>query len=122
MFFKNKKPEGFNREQSLKGIPVQNEGIKEVKEDKKLKIIYFRTSPMFQGIIERFNLPRSEKTIILDEIGAYIWHEIDGKQNTDKIIINFCKKYPMPRREAEVSIIEHLKNLMTRGAISIVFK
>ena len=86
------------------------------------KIIYKRDAPLFAKLVKRFNLPQPEKTIIMDEIGTFVWRLIDGKKNTDEIIELFRKKYPLPRREAEVSIVAHLKNLMTRGAISIIIK
>lgn len=112
----------LTRDQSLKSIPIQNIGIKEIEENGVFKIIYKRDAPLFANLVKRFNLPQPEKTIIMDEIGTFVWRLIDGKNNTDDIIELFRKKYPLPRREAEASIVAHLKNLMTRGAISIIIK
>lgn len=123
--FFNKKKAAENpltREQSLKSIPIHNIGIREIEENGTFKIIYKRDAPLFAGLVKRFNLPQPEKTIIMDEFGSFVWHLIDGKKSTDEIIELFRKKYPLPRREAEVSIVAHLKNLMTRGAISVIIK
>ncbi len=122
--FKSKKkdaPLGFSREQSLKTIPIHNVGITEKIENGVLKISYFRDSP-FTKLTIRLKLPRPEKVIIFDEIGSYVWHLIDGKKNMDQIIEEFRKKYPLSRREAETAIVAHLKNRMTRGAISVIVK
>jgi len=123
-FFKKKEESGntLSREQSLKSIPIHNLGIREMEENGVFKIIYKRDAPLFANLVKRFNLAKPEKTIIMDEIGTYVWHLIDGKKTTDEIIELFRKRYPLPRREAEVSIVAHLKNLMTRGAISIMIK
>ena len=122
-FNKKKAPQNtLTREQSLKSIPIQNIGIREIEENGTFKIIYKRDAPLFAGLVKRFNLPQPEKTIIMDEIGTYVWRLIDGKKTTEEIIEIFRKKYPLPRREAEVSIVAHLKNLMTRGAISVIIK
>lgn len=119
---KSKEQNTLTREQSLKSIPIKNLGVKEEISGDSLKIIYKRDAPIFAGLIKRFNLPQPEKTIILDEMGAFVWNQIDGKKNTDEIIENFRKKYPLPRREAEAGVVAHLKNLMTRGAISAILK
>lgn len=123
-FFKKKEEPAntLTREQSLKSIPIHNLGIREIEENGVFKIIYKRDAPLFANLVKRFNLTRPEKTIIMDEIGTYVWHQIDGKKTTEEIIELFRKKYPLPRREAEVSIVAHLKNLMMRGAISIIIK
>ena len=123
--FLKKKEEPVNtltREQSLKSIPIHNIGIREIEENGVFKIIYKRDAPLFANLVKRFNLTQPEKTIIMDEIGTYVRHQIDGKKTTEEIIELFRKKYPLARREAEVSIVAHLKNLMTRGAISIIMK
>lgn len=123
-FFNKKKTveNTLSREQSLKSIPIHNNGIREIEENGTFKIIYKRDAPLFAGLVKRFNLPQPEKTIIMDEFGSFVWHLIDGKKSTDEIIELFRKKYPLPRREAEVSVVAHLKNLMTRGAISVIIK
>ena len=119
---KSEKPPQLNREQSLKSIPIHNVGITEEGDAQQLRISFKRKAPAFANLIKKFNLPQPEKTIILDEMGTFIWRLIDGKKTTNEIIELFRKQYPLPRREAEAGVTAHLKNLMVRGAISLVFK
>ncbi len=57
------------------------------------------------------------REIVLDELGAWTFRLCDGKKRVKEIIEEFTRKYNLNPREAEVSIIEYLRQLARRNLI-----
>lgn len=75
-----------------------------------------------KGFLARFQPPVSKRTVELDEVGSFVLNQVDGKNDTRRIIDAFVERYNVNRREAELSCVSFLKSLATRGVISIVIK
>jgi hypothetical protein len=58
--------------------------------------------------------------IILDDIGADVWSMCDGETSIDTIRRKIVEKYQMNNKEAEASLLEHLKQLAQRKLIVAV--
>ena len=74
------------------------------------------------GFLSRFQPPVIERKIKLDELGGFVFNQIDGNNTTLKIIECFIARYHTNRREAELSTVEFLKSLVKKGIISILIK
>lgn len=74
------------------------------------------------GFLARFQPPVMERTVKLEELGSFVFRQIDGRTSTLQIVERFIDRYRTNRREAELSTVDFLKSLMRRGVISVVMK
>lgn len=66
-------------------------------------------------------LPASDtRHILLDDIGADVWAMCDGETSIDAIRRHITAKYKLDHKEAEASLLEHLKQLAKRKLIVAV--
>lgn len=75
-----------------------------------------------KGFLSRFQPPVLERNAKLDEIGGFVFKQIDNRRSTLEIIDIFQEKYRVNRREATLSVVEFFKSLVKRGIISIAIK
>jgi hypothetical protein len=65
-----------------------------------------------------FKLPDgATKTFELDEVGLFVWREIDGKNSVEIILRKLSNQYKIDLRQAEASTIAFLQMLTKRGLI-----
>ena len=97
-----------------------NDGVKAVEADGRLQVVvrWRRT----RGLWARFMPPIIERTVKLDEVGAFVFRLIDGRRDVRQIIEEFVRRYRANRREAELSTVAFLRSLAERRVISIVIK
>ena len=74
------------------------------------------------GFLSRFTPPILERTLKLDELGTFVFQQIDNRKSTLAIIDAFIARYRVNRREAAMSTVSFLKSLVQRGVISIAIK
>src|SRR5512138_1582445 len=55
--------------------------------------------------------------IILDDVGADVWEMCDGQTSIDAIRRKITEKYQLNNKEAEASLLEHLRQLAKRRLI-----
>ena len=65
-----------------------------------------------------FCLPK-EHEVVLDSIGAAVWHLCDGETNLEGIVKVLCEQYSLERREAEASLMRYLGQLAKRGLLAV---
>ena len=117
-----KKPEPLDRETSLRGIPVLNEGVtSREREDGRLRVCV-RIARKSGGVFVRFLPPVFERNVNLDELGSFVFRQIDGNKSTRDIIKAFVKEFRVNRREAELSCVHFLRSLAQRRVISIAIR
>jgi hypothetical protein len=119
--FSQRKARPVDRRRSLAGIPVLNPGVS-VKEEGAgcLRVTVRRRRG--SGFLARFQPPVLERNVELDELGAFVFRQIDGRCSTADIIDLFTRAHKVNRREAELSCVAFLKSLAARGVISIAVK
>lgn len=75
------------------------------------------------GMLRRFSgmgsTPLPDKVVELDEIGAELWQQFDGKADLWQITSQFSRKYRLGIRESERLIWQHLQNMVKRGIIGL---
>jgi hypothetical protein len=108
----------LSRKRSLDGIPIVNPGITiDGPTDGRLTLtVRHRRS---NGWLARFQPPIIERRVKLDEIGSFVFSQIDGKRSTRDIIGLLADRYRLNRREAELSGVEFLKALVRRQVVSL---
>jgi hypothetical protein len=74
------------------------------------------------GFMARFMPPVLERTVKLDELGAFVFRQIDGRRTVLQIVDAFAQRYKANRREAELSTVEFIRALVQRQIISIAIK
>ncbi|MDP7741030.1 MAG: PqqD family protein [Lentisphaeria bacterium] len=115
------KPEQIDRRRSLASIPVVNDCVSHTIDENgrlQLTIEIQRGS----GFLSRFQPRIMKKRVRLDELGVFVFEQIDGKRTVKAIIEAFTRRFRTDRRESELSVAAFLKSLAQRRVISIVVK
>jgi len=116
-----RKTSPIDRSRSLRGVPVRNEGVTaEETGDGCLKLTV--RIPRGTGFMARFQPPVMERNVELDELGSFVFRQIDGQRTAAEILDAFADRYRVARREAELSCIAFLKSLAGRRVISIAIR
>ena len=74
------------------------------------------------GFMARFMPPVLERSVKLDELGAFVFRLVDGRRTVLQIVEAFAKRYKANRREAELSTVDFLRSLAQRQIISIAIR
>ena len=121
MFFSKPPPKTFDRRQSLGGVPVLNDNVAiELREGDRVTLKV--TKQRSKGFLGRFQPPVMVHTVNLDALGTFVFRQIDGRRNARQIIDAFARRFKVNRREAELSVVEFIRQLVRRNAISIAMK
>ncbi len=115
------KTPAIDRRRSLDSIPVLNDGItSKLRPDGQYDlVIRIARRP---GLFARFMPPVLEKRFSLDELGSFVFSQIDGRRTAARIMELFRERFKLNRRETEVSVAAFLRLLAERRIISIVVK
>ncbi|WP_034601914.1 PqqD family protein [Clostridiisalibacter paucivorans] len=97
----------------LEFIPIKKEGMQwDKRDDGNVQLIILRDSLLDKIVRKFFKTP--EKTIIdLDELGSFVWENIDGEKNVHEITINIENEFgekAEPVRDRLITYIKILKN------------
>ena len=121
MLSREKKPEQIDRRRSLASIPVVNDSVTHTTDENgrlQLTIEIQRGSSFLSRIQPRI----MKKRVRLDELGVFVFEQVDGKRTVKAIIDAFTRRFRTDRRESELSVAAFLKSLAQRQVISIVVK
>ena len=55
----------------------------------------------------------------LNEVGTFIWEQIDGKSTIEDIVEAVCDAYDSTEREAAADVDRFLKELLRRGLVTV---
>lgn len=65
-------------------------------------------------------LPGRGKVKVLNEVGAFIWSQVDGHRSIAEIVLSVCEEYDVDQPQAEADTISFLVDLQERGVLSVV--
>lgn len=71
-------------------------------------------------ILRRGRGVKKERRLNLDDIGSFVWMNIDGKSSVDDILSRICSKYKITRIEAETPLLLFLRRLAERKLIAFL--
>jgi hypothetical protein len=118
------KPQQFSRTDALNCIPVRNPLVLENRLDSGEMLLSYPEAlrPWFAGILQRLkNKPelRRMRKLQLDILGTGVWDLVDGKSTVMEIIDSFAGLHQLYHKEAEVSVIQFLRELGRRGIVGM---
>jgi Coenzyme PQQ synthesis protein D (PqqD) len=124
MKFSPSNPPSLNRTQALECTPKHNDTVQWQKLDNG-EILFTYPLPLnsfFKALHRKFSNCQEDtptKKLQLDEMGSFVWLEIDGKKTVREIIHHFTEKYKVTVHEAEHAVTAFLKTLGQRGFIAL---
>ncbi len=118
------KQKQFSRSDALCCIPVRNSQVLENRLDSgEILLSYPETlRPWFSSLILRMNKKaelRRMRKLQLDILGTGVWDLIDGKSTITEIIASFAKLHLLYHKEAEISVVQFLRELGRRGIVGM---
>ena len=118
------KPAQLSRTDALCCIPIRNPMVVESRMDSgEILLSYTETlKPWFAGILRRMNKAseiRRTRKLQLDILGTGVWDLVDGKSTVMEIINSFAGIHQLYHKEAEVSVIQFLRELGRRGIVGM---
>lgn len=114
----------LSRIDALNCIPIRNPRVVETPQDSGEMILSYPdwVRPWFAGLLKRLNkagdIERVRK-LQLDRLGTCVWHLVDGRSTVMGIIASFAEQHRLYPKEAEISVIQFLRELGRRGIIGM---
>ncbi|MBM3262888.1 MAG: PqqD family protein [candidate division Zixibacteria bacterium] len=116
--FRKKSPPPLDRRDLLRARPLRNSRLSwEKMDDGEVMISIPRRNTWWVGLMARIFYVPSRRTIVLDKIGSSVWTRCDGEHTVESLISLMREEYKLERKEAEVSTLTYLKQLMEKGLI-----
>ena len=115
-----KKPSPLPRKELLLSKPIRNEKLtsEENSEGEIVLGIPRRNNWWVELLSKVFYVP-NRRTVVLDQIGSFLWQLCDGKNTVEQVITAIRTEYKLERKEAEVSSLTYLKQLTEKGLIGL---
>jgi hypothetical protein len=113
-----KKPPPLNRRDLLRSKPVRNTRLTwEQMDDGVVMLSIPRRNTWWIHLLSKIFYVPSKRTIVLDEIGSWVWTRCDGGHTVEYLISTLRGRYKLDQKEAEVSTLTYLKQLTEKGLI-----
>ncbi len=118
------KSQPLSRTDALCCIPIRNPRVVETRLDSgEMLLSYPETiKPWFAGFLRRMKkvseIHRTRK-LQLDILGSCVWNLVDDKSSVMDIITSFAGLHQLYPKEAEISVIQFLRELGRRGIIGM---
>lgn len=113
-----KKPPRLSRRDLLQSRPVRNTRLTWDQADEgEVALSIPRRAAWWITLLSRVFYVPSKRTVVLDEIGSWVWAQCDGQQTVEQLITTLRRRYKLEQKEAEVSMLTYLKQLAEKGLI-----
>lgn len=113
-----KKPPALNRRELLRSRPVRNTRLTwDRGDDGEVALTVPRRTTWWITLLSKVFYVPSQRTIVLDEIGSWVWMLCDGQNTVEHMITTLRRRYTLEQKEAEVSTLTYLKQLAEKGLI-----
>ena len=118
------KSQPHSRTDALSCIPIRNPKVVENRLDSgEMLLSYSETlTPWFAGILRRMKKTpeiRRMRKLQLDVLGTCVWNLVDDKSTVMDIVASFAGIHQLYPKEAEISVIQFLRELGRRGIIGM---
>ncbi len=87
--------------------------------DEAVIVIRHKRTALKRALARIFAVPLMDKRIELDEPGTFVWDLCDGKRDIATIVRSLGERYKLERKEAEVSVLNYLRQMTRRRFIGI---
>ncbi len=116
--FSRRKTEDIDRYQALNSTPIVNPNVQLERQSNGL--LYASTIiKRGPGFFEKMRPKETKRSYELDDFGAFVIKEINGKKSVIELINTFEKRFKMARRDCEMSVVAFIKLLMQRNIVSV---
>ncbi len=110
----------ITRQQALAIKPLHNPNLEwKYNEEGHVVATLTRRKGLGSKFIDFFLAVPQQRSVILDEVGSFVWKMCDGEHSVEQISEALSEKYVLTRREVEVSLNEYLRMLAKRGMILV---
>jgi hypothetical protein len=118
------KSQPLSRTDALRCIPIRNPRVVENRLDSGEMLLSYPDTlkPWFSGLLQRIKKEsalRRVRKLQLDILGTGVWDLVNGKSTVMEIITSFARLHQLYHKEAEVSVIQFLRELGRRGIIGM---
>ncbi len=107
--------------EALKAIPVKNTQARVIERDEVTGELYIKVVLVYKGSImnffRRLLKANTQKTYVLDAIGAQVYDMVDNKSTFEQLIDKFCEKEKLTFLEARALLGQYFQTLTRRGII-----
>ena len=115
-----KKSPPLPRRELLRSKPIRNGKLTcEENSDGEIVLGIPRRTTWWINLLSRVFYVPGRRTVVLDQIGSFLWRLCDGLNTVDHIISTIRNEYKLERKEAEVSTSTYLKQLTEKGLIGL---
>jgi hypothetical protein len=118
-----RRPGKLSPETLRKAKPMRNPLVEEAEAD---GILTLRGPAVLRGVLGKLLSKASNEPITkqyeLEEIGAFVWSQIDGRRTFQTLSQQLQTKYKMNRLEADTSLQAFLQMLAQRGLVTLMVK
>ncbi|MDX1682254.1 MAG: PqqD family protein [Phycisphaeraceae bacterium] len=105
------------REAALSGVPHVNPPVRTEEKEEKLYVTVLYERPTWQCVLGAD--ATAERTFGLDEYGRLVYEFCNGERSVKTIIRMFSRETNVSRPEAERSVTEFMRTLMSKGLIGM---
>ncbi|MCC6049373.1 MAG: PqqD family protein [Thermofilum sp.] len=117
---KRSEPPPIPLEVILASKPIRNPAVSWEKNEKGEVVITIKLEPSKPGLFSGFVKEPTERKIVLDAVGGFVWELMDGERTVGEIAERVSERFKLHRREAQASLLAYLQMLASRGLIALV--
>jgi len=117
---KRSEPPPIPLEVILASKPIRNPAVNWEKNEKGEVVITIKLEPSKPGLFSGFVKEPTERKIVLDRIGGFVWELIDGERTVSEIADQVSERFKLHRREAQTSLLAYLQMLASKGLVALV--
>lgn len=104
----------------LASKPIRNPAVEWEKTEKGEVVIKIKLEPSKPGLFSGFVKEPTERKIVLDKIGSFVWELMDGERTVSAIAEQVSERFKLHRREAQSSLLAYLQMLASKGLVALV--
>jgi hypothetical protein len=117
---KRSEPPPIPLEVILASKPIRNPAVSWEKNEKGEVVITIKLEPSKPGLFSGFVKEPTERKVVLDAVGGFVWELMDGERTVSEIAERVSERFKLHRREAQASLLAYLQMLASRGLIALV--
>ncbi|MCS7104687.1 MAG: PqqD family protein [Thermofilaceae archaeon] len=105
----------------LASKPIRNPTVTWEKNEKGEVVLTIKLEPSSKpGLFSGFVKEPTERKIVLDQVGGFVWELLDGEKTVNNVIEHVAKQFKLHRREAQTSLLAYLQMLSERGLVALI--
>ena len=105
----------------MEGRPVRNPSVETTREESgEISVKLPRRRSWWLDKLAKWGRIPDYRIVSLDKIGTEVWENCDGEHSVKDLVALHAERHKLARKEAELSMVQFLKQLAQRGIIVLV--